>query len=497
MLFNEQQCFCKGDCRANAAIALNAQGDHELAFREARRAVLNAPNCPHTHGILGWIMTHRGAAVYGENHLRLKKTLGAPPAMSEVDLGANFIAQGRLGKAKAAYFDALKANPNYLPASVGLAKVAEREGDFEAAKTLCEQIFAMNSDVPELRQVYAKALAATDDYGAAIAMLSVNADPHTLFDRGKIHEKFGDFDLAWADYTAANQQSGKVYKDAEAQLRIANHRSFTGVHMLERLPVLKMPVGSPVTPIFITGYPRSGTTLLEQILSAHPKITAGDELPYLLDIAGMSQAWLGSEQPYPFALEELALGDRFATLRSFRAYYNSKVMDIADPERPYITDKMPLNEMHIPLMSLAFGEAPIFYLRRHPLDIIVSNYSTYLTHGFNQSFNLISCATHYSRVDALIEHYKAKVRMNLTEIRYENLVDNLDAEARRLIETLGLPFDDRCLKPELNGNSPRTPSYGAVKQPVHSKAVARWKKFEKFLGPAQAIVGHIIEREGY
>lgn len=500
MPYDPKKCFCRGNCRANKAVELNQKGETEKAYSEARQAVLNAPKCPFAHGILGSIMMNsENAAVYAERHIRISHALGDQPAIAETQLGYCLMNQGLIRAAAQAFTRAIGVNPNYLQAQTGLAKTHEIQGDYDAARTLCEQVHSADPNVPFNDVTYAKVLCHFKEYDKAIDILSREPDPIKLYERGKIHEKCERYGVAWTDYVNANLMTKKTYDDAEAARRIANHKAFTGITTLERLPTLDAPGALPVQPLFITGFPRSGTTLVETLFSAHPKIQAGDELKFLLDIAGFSQTWLGADQPYPFALNELVIGDKTPILRAFRTYYMSKVMDLYDHQRAsqYIADKMPLNEMHLPLMALLFPGTPILHIRRNPMDIILSNFSTFLTHGFNQSFGLVSCATHYSRVDGLVQHYKNKVQMDFTEIRYEALINDPEKIMRYCLEHIGLMFDEACIKPESNPHYPRTPSYYAVKKPINDNSIGRWRKFETYMGDALRIVEPIMKRENY
>lgn len=499
MPFNDAECFCRDNCRAKEAIALAGIDKSRKAFVAARKAVLKAPNCPHTHGILGVLMTNNGLAFQAERHLKICAMLGdTMPARNQTNLGHAYIAQGNLRAAEGAFIAAMAANPNYPGAHLGLAEVYEKLRDFDKALTIAQQAWETDPNAPGLRLIYGKLLSRAGDDAKALDVLAPSTEPMPLFERGRILEKLGDYDQAFAAYTAANERAGKTYDESQAALRIANHKMFTGITTLEKLPHIDTPIGTG-TPMFITGYPRSGTTLFEAMMSQHGDVAAGDELNFIHDIAGFSQAWLGAEQPYPFALNELMLGDKDQIARAFRAYYLSGIAARNFDGAKFMTDKMPMNEVHLPLISIILAGVPVYYVRRNPLDIIMSNFSNYLNHGFHQSYSLNSCANHYSLVDDLLEHYKAKVDMALCEIRYEALVAAPEPIMRQALEFAGLAYDENCIHPENNPNHPRTPSYDAVKQPLNDKSIGRWKNFQRHLedSGAMRIVEPIMLREGY
>lgn len=497
MPFDNRACFCNGNCKARPAIGLDQKGETEKAYYAARQAVLNAPNCPYTHGIFGHVLSKSGQAQYAEKHIRIAKDLGDGAAQSDVALGHSYIALGRLQEARAAFNSALMHEPQHWAAFVGLARVADAEGDHETALHLVNNAMTTQPDLPGAKIIAAKIMAKAD-IGSAIDLLKTSKELLAKYELGKLYEKTGDFQAAWNAYFQANKESGKTYQDAEAQKRIANHKAFSSRFNLARLPRLSGPIGAPVTPIFITGYPRSGTTLTETILSSHSKIHAGDELKHIYDIAGMSQPWLQAREQYPFSLMELVLGDKTPVAQAMRTYYLARCMDVHDHGKPYITDKMPLNEMHLPLITMLFNEAPIFYVRRHPLDIIFSNFANYLTHGFNQAFDIDTAATHYARVDELLRHYLSKLDiLKFKEIKYETLIAEKEVTVNAMLDFIGVEREPACLEPQRNRNHPRTPSYEAVKKPVNSDAVGRWRNFEQWMLPAMEKVQHILEREGY
>lgn len=469
----------------------------EKAYAEARSAVLKAPNCAQTHGILAFVMNNTGNPIIAERHIQITKMLGGNTAHADIQLGRSFINRGMLKAAENAFMASFHADPNNVQAYIGLAEAYEKQGDRVRAEGLAQTAFEMNPKAPMVTMIYGKILAAMGLPDKALSVMSDTLDIGALFERGKIKEKMGDYIGAFNDYSNGNKLSGKVYNYAEASKRVNNHKTFANKQNLSRIPKINGTGKGEWSPIFITGYPRSGTTLFETILSNHTDIQPGDELNFINHIAGMSQAWLGASDMYPFSLNDTIIGDKNAVLAAFRSFYTAKCMPIVDTEKQFLTDKMPLNEMHLPLISIIFNEAPIFYVRRNPLDIIISNFATYLEHGFYQAFELNSCATHYALVDDLVLHYRSKVDMNFAEIRYEDMIAEPEKEIREAIDFIGLPFDARCLAPETNTRHARTPSYEAVKQPINDSSVGRWRHFEMFMGDAMKIVEPILIREGY
>src|SRR5690348_9325389 len=221
----------------------------------------------------------------------------------------------------------------------------------------------------------------------------------------------GRYDDAWEAFVEgkrlAREMSGNAYLDQHAKALIDRLRGFFTAGRLRMLP--RAGVHSGVAqPIFILGFPRSGTTLVEQTLSAHPKIAAGDELPLIHEITAIMPRMLASPLGYPEALAELWMGDQREGLDNLRDYYLQKVrqMGVLRQGATRFTDKMPLNETHLGLIALIFPEAPLIHVLRHPLDIMVSAFSNQFTHGFCCAYELETAAHHYVRVMDLVRHYR-------------------------------------------------------------------------------------------
>jgi Sulfotransferase family len=163
----------------------------------------------------------------------------------------------------------------------------------------------------------------------------------------------------------------------------------------------------------------------------------------------------------------------------------------------YFTDKMPLNETHLGLIHMLFPEAPIVHVRRHPLDVLISNFSNFLTHGFEQAFDLKTSAAHFAMTDALVRHYRENLDMRYLEIRYEDLVAEQEGNVRRLLEFLDLEFDPRCLAFHDNQRYARTASYAQVTEKLYDSSVYRYRKYRGHLDEAAEILKPAIERLGY
>jgi hypothetical protein len=316
----------------------------------------------------------------------------------------------------------------------------------------------------------------------------------------------GRYDEAFADYQKANQAvrdaGGRDYEAAffhDLALRLK------GCFTRERIAGLKaaaeitpLPAEMP-SPIFIVGFPRSGTTMVEQMLSAHPNISAGDELPYVSRWTQLASHFCGSPNPYPECLDNLAQPGERRSLMKFRSFYitNVELRRIVEPGKRRFTDKMPLNETHLGLIHLAFPEAPVVHLIRHPLDVVLSAYFNDLTHGGNCSYDLATCARHYALIFELVEHYRNQLDLSYLALRYEDLVDEPEPNLRRLLDFVGESWDSRCLDFHENARYARTASYAQVTESLYTRSRFRYRNYRKHLDAIVPILRPAIDRLGY
>jgi LPS sulfotransferase NodH len=241
------------------------------------------------------------------------------------------------------------------------------------------------------------------------------------------------------------------------------------------------------TPVLIIGMPRSGTTLVEQIISMHPEVGAGGELNYWNE---RGAAWLnagasGSEAPVVFVATNLVAKD---FLTKAAADYLGVLRGIA-PKAARVTDKMPFNFLWAGLIHLAFPQSVIIHCRRAAVDTALSIHQTH----FNPSVpfptggrELVAYFRNYRR---LSDHWRSVLPPDrFIEVDYEDLTREPEPVIRRIIAACGLTWNDACLRPESNPRAVKTPSKWQTRQPIYRTSVARWRRYEPWLGPLRALV---------
>jgi tetratricopeptide (TPR) repeat protein len=239
-------------------------------------------------------------------------------------------------------------------------------------------------------------------------------------------------------------------------------------------------------PIFIVGLPRSGSTLVEQILASHPAVEGTMELPDIGLIASRLRAEPGG---YPEALASLdadqlkGLGESYiATTAPHRGLF-----------RPFFTDKMPNNFQHVGLIQLILPRAKIVDVRRHPLASGFSAFKQHFAQGQSFSYDLADIGRYYRDYVDLMRHFDRVLPGRVHRVIYEDLVEDTEAEVRRLLASCGLAFDPACLAFHENARAVRTVSSEQVRRPIFREGLGRWRDYEPWLGPLKAALGPALE----
>ena len=246
--------------------------------------------------------------------------------------------------------------------------------------------------------------------------------------------------------------------------------------------------GNPSTaPIFILGMPRAGSTLIEQILASHPAIEGTGELP---DIPLMALRLGGKARDYPDCLADLDA----AELRALGDEYLERAQVQRFTDQPHFIDKLPNNWSHIGLIRLILPNAKIIDARRHPLACGFSNFKQHYARGQNCAYDLTDIGTYYGDYVRLMRHIDAVQPGLVHRVIHEDLVDDAEAEVRRLLNYLGLPFDPACLAFHENKRAVRTPSSEQVRRPISRDGLEQYRTYSAWLHPLTVALGAFGEQ---
>ena len=459
-----------------------------------RRVVALLPADAEAHANLGNALRELGLHADAETHYRRSIALNDRFARAHFDLGSLLYTTERYAEAEQSYRRALELKPDYVEACNNLGRSVRRQGRLDDACAYFEKAIVIDPDSVEayfnltsLRS-FAPGQAEPERMEKLVSKLPFlpeNSRIRYWFALGKMREDLGRHDDAFAAYAQGNQLKHAQLSPNEAS-RVALFNNVREVFNKPFFASRPAPVSPGRSPIFIVGMPRSGTSLIEQILSTHPDIHGAGELPDLenLVFAIATEAGLPVER-YP---EVAANMPEEAFLRLGQAYVG-KVWKLA-PDATRITDKMMSNFMHIGMIRQMFPDAKIIHAMRDPMDSCFSCYATlFAKNNLDFAYELGSLGRYYVRYIQLMQHWQQVLPVgSILALRYEDMVADTEGQARRLLDYLGLPWDPRCLNFHENTRIVRTASAAQVRRPVYKSSVARWKHFQAQLGPLLDIV---------
>jgi tetratricopeptide (TPR) repeat protein len=423
------------------------------AFEAATRALELGPGDALTFDTIGVVMTRAGAHAEALDPFRRAVALRSTDASFQYNLGAALQFAGEFGPAEEAYRKALAADRKHHRAWSALAQVTKAPFSATEIAELERQLAAKPSEDVELHLCHALAKHCED--------LGRYSESFRYLERGKRRKR-----LARTKQFAENEALFAAAKRTAASPAGAGYES--------------------TEPIFIVGMPRTGTTLVERILSNHPAVfAAGELMSFGLELKRLT----GTRSNRVLDPETLAAASHVHPRVLGEAYVASTRPRTG--QQPRFIDKMPLNFFYAPLIHRALPNAKIICLRRNALDACLSNYRQLLTTAFSYydyAYDLLDTGRYYVLFDDLARHWRANIAANYTEVHYESVVEHTEREARRLVEFCGLPWDPACLEFDRNTAPVATPSAVQVRQPIYRTAVERWRKYETELAPLRTLL---------
>ncbi len=314
---------------------------------------------------------------------------------------------------------------------------------------------------------------------------------HFHFARGKALEDAGDYAASFADYSEGNRlRRNEIYYDAaENGARLRRSRTLYTPGFLSERAGLGCEAPDP---IFIVGLPRSGSTLLEQILASHSQVEGTMELPYITAMA-RALTWSANEAEtakYPDVLAKLS-PERW---RSLGEEYLASARIHRRRGTPFFIDKMPNNFAHLGLIHLALPNAKIIDARRHPLACCFSGFKQHFAEGQNFSYSLTDIGQYYRDYVEFMAHFDSVLPGRVHRVFYESLVQDTESEVRRLLDHCGLAFESSCLRFYENSRAVRTASSEQVRRPIFLDGVGQWRNFEEWLEPIKRALGPVLEQ---
>ena len=445
------------------------------------------------------------------------------------NLGVAVIAQGRIDDAVAHYERALALDPNHVSALTNLGVALAAQGKVDQARVYYERAIAISPahahahvELGNVFKYQGKFDDALAEYARAIEIRPAYADAHFIRSEIKTFHP-GDPDLAALEALAARDDLGtepaamihfalyKALEDCKDYPRAFEHLR-KGNELKRRLIEYDEPLaarffkrlsavfdrslldrfqgeGDPSSvPIFVVGMPRSGSSLIEQILASHPQVHGAGELWDLDAAVRIVLTASGQQVAYPECVPDLG----GAVLRRMGQTYLSRLPAVAEG-KTRIVDKMPGNYLRIGLIRMILPNAKIIHTMRDPVDNCLSCYSKLFSMGQQFCYDQAELARYYRMYTETMNHWRSVLRPGeMLDVSYEEVVDDLEGQARRLIEYCGLPWDDRCLSFHETSSDVRTASAAQVRQPLFRSSVQRWRKYEAGLGPLLKELGDLV-----
>lgn len=462
--------------RANLGELLGKNGEHEEAVGQFRSALTHFPAHPGLNNNLGNSLLKLQR--FREAHDAFTTALQGDPSLATawegladalVELDQDEAAWKLLKQAVERFGD----NPRLLTKCGGLA---QQFGAFEQAETLLRRALAIDPHTyPAINRLAHIQKFQTDDpllkemHRLWQDQRSEGDDRHALaFALGKAEADCGNHDSAFAFYAEGNRLRRPEYQYHREEARAENEDLMTRYDAA--LFKAKQGIGTKdQRPVFVVGMPRSGTTLTEQILAAHPSVVGVGEARALSRIAKHAPA-----DPMALAPEEAgALG----------AAYLDHVVAMAGPDAQRIIDKMPHNFQRLGLIALVLPEARIIHCRRDPADTCLSIFFQSFGGYLPFAYDLEELGAAYQDYRRLMAHWKKVLPLPIFDLDYEALVGDTEKEARRLLAFLDLPWDPAVLRHHEASHEIKTASHWQVRQPVYQTSRGRWKRYEKHLVP--------------
>lgn len=310
---------------------------------------------------------------------------------------------------------------------------------------------------------------------------------HLHFALGKALEDISEFEESFRNYEAANELGARRARYDEAEYALRRERiekTFTAAFMKSRRGAgAKAP-----DPIFILGMPRAGSTLIEQILSSHSMIEGTAELPDIIAMTKRLTNLEDVEAGYPYSMTSMT----DAELTALGEEYLERTRGQRRTEKPLFIDKMPNNFAHVGFIRLILPNARIIDARRHPMACCFSNYKQHFAKGQNFSYGQRRMAAYYREYVLLMKHFDAIEDGAVHRVIHERLVENLEDEVRAMLDHIGVPFEESCMRFYETERAVRTASSEQVRQPIFTEGLDYWKNYEPWLGPMKEALGAVL-----
>jgi tetratricopeptide (TPR) repeat protein len=454
-------------------------GRHREAEKLFRQAIAMRPEYAEAHGNLGVVLRWKGHIPESEDWLRRALKLKPNLTDARYNLGFTLILRGRLRDAKAHFKKVLRAEPRHSEALFGMGQAAGIEGRFEEADAMYKRALEINPKMPIAYAALARIRKMTLSDGAwlqgaeeiAASRISPLEEADLRFAIGKYYDDIENFDRAFPSYRRANELQKKVAENYDRDERTCRVDNLIGAYPRERIAQVETGPSASPKPVLVVGMMRSGTSLVEQIIASHPSAEGAGELGY----------WTDAVHQHEAAILQGAL-DRSLKEKLAEGYLRALEGHSAGARR--IVDKAPVNCDYLGVIHEVFPNARIIYMRRDPIDTCLSCYFQQFLPALNFTMDLSDLAHYYREHRRLMAHWRTVLPPGtILDLPYAELVADQNAWTRKILDFLGLEWDERCLDFHNTSRSVATASFWQVRQGMYKDRVQRWRNYRKFIRP--------------
>ena len=459
--------------------------DFESSARGFRKAIEIDDSQAVAHNALGATLVRLVDSEGAEASCRRAIELDPQLAEAYGNLAAALKFQTRLSEAIEVLCTAVKLDPNNVEAFNDLGLAYVDAGDFEKADECYHKALEIAPDMPEaLINIAMSRKYSAADKPAIVRLenqLGCERISHECrvalhFALGKVFDDCGEYAKAFEHYSKGNAaKAQKVSFDSE------KHVASLGLlrDTFDRTLFSRLSSWGDASdlPVFIIGMPRSGTSLVEQILASHPQFHGAGELTHLWKMSRRLGSMLESTKPYPTCVRDMTQD----VIRELANEYLSILRGhCGDAVR--ISDKMPYNYLHLGLIAVLFPNAKVIHCKRDPRDVCLSNFFQRYAVAHHYTYRLEDLVVYHREYERLMNHWRQNLPLVIHDVVYEELVDDLEGQSKALVESVNLEWDERCLQFNTTKRSVHTASHWQVRQPLYRSSSERWRRYQNDLG---------------
>jgi tetratricopeptide (TPR) repeat protein len=468
----------------NLGAALTKLGREKEAEGYFYQAIKIEPDFPDAYSNIGNALLLKGQYAAAEQFLRRALKLNPRFVDARVNLGLVLSFLSRLRDARSQFEKALKYQPLNADALSGLAVVAMIEGSFDQTSALLGRALKISPRMPRALALQAGLRKMTPSDGAwlknaeevAASEIAPLDEPELRFAIAKYYDDVEDFKRAFQNYKRANDLLKAIAEPYDREKR----KGFVDIMIrtyTQDVVARNGGASNSMKPVFVIGMPRSGTSLTEQIIASHSSAKGAGELGFWADAVHEHEALINEGPPDESRRKHLAEG-------------YLRVLEAKAGDALRVVDKAPVNSDYLGIIHSVFANARIIYMQRDPIDTCLSCYFQKFVPSMNFTMDLSDLADYYRQHRRLMTHWRAVLPPGtILDVPYEELVANQERWTRKILDFLGLEWDERVLNFHETKREVATASFWQVRQKIYKNSVQRWRNYDKFIGPLKDLKG--------